>query len=105
VWERLYQVIEECQRARTGATESLQTVATDTTQCPQTVSTERKQTVATEYLQTVATPYRDDTTKILLVPSSLAVSWLERRLYFGICRALGDVLHQDGVDVQFVTAA
>jgi hypothetical protein len=40
----------------------------------------------------------------ILVPSSLAVSWLEKRLYWGIVRALSNVLHQD-VEVQFVTAA
>jgi hypothetical protein len=38
----------------------------------------------------------------ILVPSSLAVTWLEKRLYWGIVRALRDVLHQD-VEVQFVT--
>jgi hypothetical protein len=43
-------------------------------------------------------------TAYVLVGSQLAKEWLERRLYFGICRALGDVLHQDGVEVQFVTA-
>jgi phage replication O-like protein O len=37
------------------------------------------------------------------VPSTLAATWLERRLYWGIVRALRDVLNQD-VAVQFVTA-
>jgi hypothetical protein len=43
-------------------------------------------------------------TAFVLVGSSLAKAWLERRLYVGICRALRDVLHQE-VEVQFVTAA
>jgi hypothetical protein len=42
-------------------------------------------------------------TAFVLVGSRLAKDWLERRLYFGIVRALRDVLHQE-VEVQFVTA-
>jgi phage replication O-like protein O len=41
-------------------------------------------------------------TAFILVGSSLAKEWLEKRLYWGIVRALRDVLHQD-VEVQFVT--
>jgi hypothetical protein len=38
------------------------------------------------------------------VPTSLAATWLERRLYWGIVRALRDVLQYEVADVQFVTA-
>jgi phage replication O-like protein O len=41
---------------------------------------------------------------VIQVGSQLARQWLERRLYYGIVRALRDVLNQD-VEVQFVTAA
>jgi chromosomal replication initiation ATPase DnaA len=45
----------------------------------------------------------EKSTAIIRVGSQLARQWLERRLYFGIVRALRDVVHQD-VDVLFVTA-
>jgi chromosomal replication initiation ATPase DnaA len=59
-------------------------------------------TFATWLKDTALLALTDRAAKIL-VPSSLAVSWLEKRLYWGIVRALRDVLHQE-VEVQFVTA-
>jgi hypothetical protein len=46
----------------------------------------------------------EKSTAIIRVGSQLARQWLERRLYWGVVRALRDVLNQD-VAVQFVTAA
>jgi hypothetical protein len=60
-------------------------------------------TFATWLKDTALLTITDRAAKIL-VPSSLAVTWLERRLYWGIVRALRDVLQQD-VEVHFVTAA
>jgi phage replication O-like protein O len=59
-------------------------------------------TFATWLKDTMLLALTDRIAKIL-VPSSLAVSWLEKRLYWGIVRALRDILQQD-VEVQFVTA-
>ena len=60
VWERLYQVIEQCQReqnvptekgepVQNVSTEPIQNVPTQPPECVQNVSTERPQNVATQY--------------------------------------------------------
>jgi hypothetical protein len=41
---------------------------------------------------------------VVLVANRIVREWLERRLYWGIVRALRDVLNVDVADVQFVTA-
>jgi chromosomal replication initiation ATPase DnaA len=46
--------------------------------------------------------YMTDLVLRILVPSTAALAWLERRLYWEISQVLRDVLHPD-VDVQFVT--
>jgi hypothetical protein len=46
--------------------------------------------------------YMTDLVLRILVPSTAALAWLERRLYWEISQALRDVLHPD-VDLQFVT--
>jgi chromosomal replication initiation ATPase DnaA len=47
--------------------------------------------------------YMTDLVLRILVPSTAAFAWLERRLYWEISQVLRDVLHPD-VDVQFVTS-
>jgi hypothetical protein len=59
-------------------------------------------TFATWLKDTALLAVTDRVAKIA-VSSGLAAAWLERRLYWGIVRALRDVLQQD-VEVQFVTA-
>jgi hypothetical protein len=68
IWERLYQVIQQFQRAQTVATEEIQPAQNVSTKPEQTVSTEPaewQQNVSTERLQNVATPdtHRDNNTE------------------------------------------
>jgi hypothetical protein len=152
IWERLYQVIEQFQRAQTVTTENIEPLQNVSTQRGQNVSTEKDeclQNVSTQWKQNVATQDRDnntenketeetirqnqttweqalenlradlplaeaqarlngttlvqltDTAAQILVPSTNALLWLERRMYRQISNAMKGVLGKE-VDLQFV---
>ena len=154
VWERLYQVIQQFQRAQTVAAEEIEPLQNVVTEREQNVSTEPpewQQNVSTQWKQNVSTQGRDystenketektsrenqtiwqkaleqlkadlplgeaetrltgttllqvtDTAARILVPSTNALLWLERRMYRQISNAMKGVLGKD-LDLQFVAA-
>jgi phage replication O-like protein O len=108
--------VEHCQRAGDEATEpvleqhssqpSEHTDLTTQSAWSKVLASLKEQVPATTFAtwlkDTMLLGLTDRAAKIL-VPSSLAVTWLEKRLYWGIVRALREVVHQD-VEVHFVTA-
>src|ERR687891_1846083 len=152
VWERLYQVIQQFQRAQSVAAEEiepLQNVPTEREQNVPTQPPEWQQNVSTQWKQTVATQDREnntenketeetsrenqstwdktlerlkealphgeaearltgtallqvtDTAARILVPSTTALLWLERRLYGQIAKAMKREVGKE-LDLQFV---
>jgi hypothetical protein len=155
IWERLYQVIGQFQRAQTVPTEEIEPVQNVSTQQEQNVATtpaQWQQNVSTKWKQTVATQDREnstenketeetsrenqttwdktlerlkealpqgeaearltgttllqvtDTAAQIVVPSTTALLWLERRLYGQIAKAMKRVVGKE-LDLQFVLAS